>query len=249
MDSFILSIISVLIVSSISLIGVLILLKKISPESKVINILISFAAGALIGDAFIHLLPEYIELYGYTSELSLYIFIGIIIMLIVEAYFHSQHNHNAELVDDRRPLIARLNILSDAFHNLLDGFAIGVSFIISPEIGIATTIAVILHEIPQELADTAILVYSGWRRRKILLINFITALTALVGVLIVFISENLIEDIEKILLPVAIGQFLYISLASLVPEIHRRSNLKKYIGAILAFTLGIVVMYLLILAE
>lgn len=249
MESFIFSILSVLIVSSISLIGIFILLKRISPESKIINILISFAAGAIIGDAFIHLLPEYIELYGYTNELSIYIFVGIIFMMIVEAYFHSKHHHHEEEIDDRRPLIARLNLLSDAFHNFLDGLAIGVSFLISPEIGIATTIAVVLHEIPQELADTAILVYSGWSRRKILLMNFLTALTAVIGVLAVFVSENIIEGVEKILLPVAIGQFLYISLASLVPEIHRRSNIRKYFGAILAFILGIAVMYLLILAE
>lgn len=225
------------------------MLNRLKPNSYIVNILISFAAGALIGDAFIHLLPEYIELYGYSSELTFFIFAGIIFMLIVEAYFHSKHTHDSKSIDDRRPLLARLNLIGDGFHNFLDGIAIGASFLISPQVGLVTTLAVILHEIPQELADTSILLYSGWKRRKILLANFLTALTSLLGVVFVFVTINLIETAEKILIPFAIGQFLYISLATLIPEIHRKVGLQKYIFAIISFILGLGIMYLLIFIE
>jgi len=249
MENLVLSLISAFIVSLISFVGIFILLKTLTTESRLVHILISFAAGALIGDAFIHLLPEYIEIYSYSDQLSLFIFIGIILMLVIESYFHSRHEHDSELIDDRRPFIARLNLLSDAFHNFLDGIAIGASFLINPGVGLATAIAIALHEIPQELADVAVLVYSGWKRRRILIANFLIALTGILGVLIVFISENIIEGIEQILLPVAIGQFLYISVASLVPEIHRQATVKRYLLAIIAFLVGITAMYALTLFE
>lgn len=243
------SLLAALIVSLISLVGVLILLKRINPNSYVINVLISFAAGAIIGDAFIHLLPEYIELYGYSETLTFYIFFGIIFMFCVEAYFHSRHSHDSESIDDRRPFLARLNLIGDGFHNFLDGLAIGASFLVSPEVGVITTIAICLHEIPQELADTSILIYSGWRRSKIILANLLTALTSILGVIFVFVAVTLTDSAEQILIPFAIGQFLYISLATLVPEIHRSVSLKKYTIALLAFIVGILVMYSLLAFE
>lgn len=246
---FIYSLSAAIIVSLISLVGILILIKKINPRSFIINVLISFAAGAIIGDAFIHLLPEYIELYGYSETLTFYIFFGIVFMFCVEAYFHSRHKHDSSSTDDRRPFLARLNLIGDGFHNFLDGMAIGASFLISPEVGVITTLAIVLHEIPQELADTSILLYSGWRRRKIIIANLLTALTSVLGVIFVFIAVNLTESAEQILIPFAIGQFLYISLATLVPEIHRSVSLKKYSIALGAFVFGIIVMYSLLLIE
>ena len=245
MEALLYSLLGAIIVSLISFIGILILLTRITQKSYIINILISFAAGALIGDAFLHLFPEYIEIYGYTNYLTLFLFAGIILMLTIESYFHSKHSHSNESVDDRRPLMAKLNLISDGFHNFLDGIAIGASFLISPMVGAVTVFAIILHEIPQELADTSILLYSGWRKKKILLANFLTALTSVAGVLFVFLAVSLIETAEQILIPLAIGQFLYISLATLVPEIHRKVGFRKYIFSLSAFCLGILIMFLL----
>jgi zinc and cadmium transporter len=138
-----------------------------------------------------------------------------------------------------------LNIIGDGIHNFLDGVAIASSFLISPEIGIATTIAVIFHEIPQEIADVSVLVYSGWNKARILVINFLTALTAMLGVVLVFVLTNFIEDLEKYLVPVAAGQFIYIALADLLPVIHRKAGVKKYIVEIAAFIIGLIIMFLL----
>lgn len=249
MDPILIALGSTILVSSISFIGIFLLLRKLDPDSFFITILISFAAGTLLGDVFIHLLPEYIEMNSVSNEMTLFVLIGILFMMIVESFFHSKHNHDKGSEDDRRPFLARLNLLGDGIHNFLDGIAIGVSFLVSVEVGILTTIAVILHEIPQELADTSVLIYSGWKRKKILLANFIIGLTSVFGVIVVMIGERLVEGLEIILIPFAVGQFLYISLATLVPEIHRNSGHRRYLYTLIAFSIGILIMFSLTLLE
>jgi len=241
------------LVSLVSFVGIFFLIKRVS-KSIFITAFVSFAAGSLIGDVFFHLLPEHIELHGYTNESVLGILFGITIMLIIEAYLHCSHDSSTEIEviekehDHNHHLhnhLGKLNIIGDGIHNFLDGVAIASSFLISPEIGIATTIAVIFHEIPQEIADVSVLVYSGWNKARILVINFLTALTAMLGVVLVFVLTNFIEDLEKYLVPVAAGQFIYIALADLLPVIHRKAGVKKYIVEIAAFIIGLIIMFLL----
>lgn len=243
--------IATIIVSLISFVGIFVLIERIY-KSTFLTALISFAAGSLLGDVLIHLLPDHIENYGYNNETILGLLAGIIIMLIVEAYLHCSHDSEEELekiVDENvqshrgHSHLGKLNTIGDAVHNYLDGLAIAASFLVSPEIGIATTIAVIFHEIPQELADVSVLAFSGWTKKKILTINFLTALTALAGVITVYIVTNLNSDIEKFLIPLAAGQFIYIALADLLPVIHKKAGVKKYLVEILAFIVGIVIMY------
>lgn len=245
------SILATLFVSGVSLVSILILLTKLSTKNTLVTALVSFAAGSLIGDVFFHLLPEKLETGGYSNELAFGIIIGIIIMLLVEAYLHCSHDSSDELAQHHKEntQLAILNILGDAIHNFLDGIAIGISFLVNPATGIASTIAIIMHEIPQELADTSILIYSGWRRKKIVIINFLIALTAVSGAVSVFLLNNIFENIETFLVPVAIGQFLYIALADLLPVIHKKSGWKKYLIEISMFSFGILVMFLLTLLE
>lgn len=249
---FVYSIVATLLVSSVSFIGIIVLLQRIRKKSYIITALISFAAGSLLGDVFFHLIPEQIisEEPFLTNETILGILFGIILMLIVEAYFHCSHDSSEELENhEKHSHLAKLNLIGDGLHNFLDGLAIASSFLVSPSVGIATTIAVIMHEIPQELADVSILSYSGWSRVKILLSNFATALTSLLGVLVTFVLNSFIEHAEAILVPIAAGQFIYIALADLIPEIHKKSGVKKYILEISTFVVGIAVMYLLTLVE
>jgi len=256
MDIFLPLVASVL-VSLVSFVGIIVFVDKIY-KSVFITALISFAAGTLIGDVLLHLLPDHIEAYGYTNSTVLGIVIGILIMLIVEAYLHCSHDseHEMEVIEAENTHnhkghshLGNLNTIGDAIHNYLDGLAIAASFLISPEIGIATTIAVILHEIPQELADVSILAFSGWSKKKILLLNFFTALTSIAGVLTVFLLKSFDASIERLLIPVAIGQFIYIALADLLPVIHKKAGVKKYVTEIIAFIVGILIMFVLTLAE
>lgn len=249
---FINSILATLAISLVSFISIVVLLKKINSKSLIVTALVSFAAGSLTGDVFFHLLPEQIEhAEGYSLQLGFGIILGIILMLLVEAYLHCSHDSDEELEKHKKEnhRLAILNIIGDAIHNFLDGIAIAVSFLVSPAAGVASTIAIIMHEIPQELADASVLLYSGWKRSKILLFNFLTALTAVLGAISVFVLSSFIENIEIFLVPIAIGQFLYIALADLVPVIHKKNGWKKYFIEILMFIAGIGVMYLLTFME
>lgn len=254
---WILPILATALVSLVSFVGILVLVDKIY-KSVFLTALISFAAGSLIGDVFFHLLPEHIEAYDYTNETVVGLLAGIIIMLLVEAYLHCSHDSEEEIevIESEQTHnhkghshLGKLNIIGDAIHNYLDGIAIAVSFLISPEVGFATTFAVILHEIPQELADVSVLAFSGWSKKKILLLNFATALTAIAGVLTVFVLQNIDSTIEKFLIPVAAGQFIYIALADLLPVIHKKAGVKKYVVEIAAFIIGILIMFALTLLE
>lgn len=250
MDTFTNALLATLLVSTVSFIGVFVLLKN--TLTPLTTAMISFAAGTLVGDAFLHLLPEHIETFGYSTKTVAFIFGGILIMLIIEAYFHCSHDSSEEIEHhehSKKGVLANLNIIGDGMHNFLDGLAIASSFLISPAVGFSSTIAIILHEIPQELADASILSYSGWKRKKILIFNFLTALTALLGVLFVYVVKSKVDHAEQYLVPLAIGQFIYISLADLLPEIHKKSGVKKYILEIGMFIGGLLVMYLLTLAE
>lgn len=240
-------------VSIISFVGIILLINKLH-KSTFLTALISFAAGSLIGDVFFHLLPEHIENFGYTNDTVFGIIAGILIMFITEAYLHCSHDSSKEVEEfeekhEQHFHLGSLNTISDALHNFLDGIALGASFLISPEVGIATTIAIILHEIPQELADVSVLAYAGWKRSKILFINFLTALTSVAGVVTVFVLQNINEDLERFLIPLAIGQFIYVALADLLPVIHKKAGLKKYLLEIVAFIIGIGIMFLLTLGE
>lgn len=259
---FIQSIGATVIVSLISLVGVILFFRKLTSKSLLISLLVSFAAGTLLGDSFFHLLGESIEEMGFSVDIIISLFLGIIFMLIVESTIHQHHHHLDNEEDDNHlnnsrnlkkdtvnKRLAGVNLVGDSVHNILDGIAIATSFLVNPTVGIATTIAVILHEIPQELADAGILIYSGWHRKKVLIANFLVALTSILGVILVFVLDNLIEGISSLLIPFAAGQFIYIALVNLVPEIHKESNRFKYILRILSFILGITVMYIFTLFE
>lgn len=237
-----------IIVSLISFVGIAILFKNLSSKNLVLTALISFAAGSLLGDAFIHLLGESVEKTGYNLELIFSILFGILVMLIIEAIIHCSHD-SANEIEDKPHHLSKMNIIGDGVHNFLDGIAIAASFLVSPEVGIATTIAVILHEIPQELADVSVLIYSGWGKRKVLIINFLTALMAVFGALFAFGLSEFSSELEKYLVPFAAGQFIYIALADLLPVIHKKSGIKKYLVEILMFILGIGIMFALTFVE
>jgi len=144
------SIFSVLIVSLISLIGVFTLGFHNRGINKILVYLVSFSAGALLGDAFLHLLPESVAVSGFTLNLSLYVLSGIVIFFVLEKFVHWQHCHTHVGGDHIHPFTYMV-LVGDALHNFIDGIVIAASYLVSVPAGIATTIAVLLHEIPQQL--------------------------------------------------------------------------------------------------
>ncbi|MDD3662466.1 MAG: ZIP family metal transporter [Candidatus Pacebacteria bacterium] len=239
---------SVFIVSLVSFVGILFLSLKEDKLKKYTSIFISLAVGALLGGAFIHIIPESFESFDNSSSVGILIIIGILIFFILEKVLH-WHHHGEDKEKKHIHPVGKLILLSDGVHNFVDGLIIGASFLLSVPLGIATTVAVILHEIPQEIGDFAVLLHSGYSRKKALLYNFISALMAVVGVLFVFIFGSIIDSFVGLILPIAAGGFIYISIADLIPELHKDKNLKHTILQILIGAVGVFSMMLLTLLE
>ena len=210
--------------------------------------MVAFSAGALLGDAFIHLIPEAIGEEGVSIQTSMLITTGILIFFVLEKIIHWRHCHQVGCEEHIHHL-GMMNFIGDGVHNAIDGMLIAGSFMLSPEIGITTTIAVILHEIPQEIGDFGVLLYSGIKAKKALLMNFASALFAIIGALIVLILGTKIENITQIIIPITAGGFIYIAGADLIPELHKEVKLSKSLIQFISILMGIGLMTLLLVLE
>lgn len=247
-DSWKYSILSVSLVSVIALIGIITLSIKSNLLKKIIMYLVSFSAGALLGDVFIHLLPEVTTDFGFTTKVSILILAGFLASFFLEKIIHWNHCHKPTSKKHIHP-VAYLNLIGDAFHNLIDGVTIATSYLISIPVGIATTIAVIFHEIPQEIGDFGILIHGGFSKAKALMLNFLTALTAVLGAILALVIGNYINNLTLYLIPIASGNLIYIAASDLIPELHKEINIKKSIIQSTFFILGILVMFSLKLID
>lgn len=247
------TLLSVAIVSLISFGGVVTLSANVGRLNRMLIYLVSFSAGALFGDVFIHLLPEFFALNGFSLATSLFILAGIVSFFVLEKIIHWHHHHDIEHDDecaDRPHPFALVNLVGDGFHNFLDGLIIAASYLLSVPVGIATTIAVVLHEIPQEIGDFGILLHGGFKVRQALLFNFLSALAAVAGGLSAFALAGGPVAIETMLVPFSAGGFIYIAGSDLIPELHKERALDASLLQLAAFIAGIAVMLgLLFVAE
>ena len=196
-------------------------------------------AGALMGGAFIHLLPESVENSG--AEMLLFALFGFVLFFIIEKVLFWRHCHDGKCdVHTFR----YMNLIGDAVHNFIDGLILAVSFVVSVGLGISATIAIAFHEIPQEIGDFGVLVYGGYTRRKALTLNFIIALTAVLGGVVGYVISRHVEEVIGFLLAFAAGGFIYIAATDLVPEIKKEVDVRKSITTILVFIGGIALMWL-----
>ena len=247
MDSiFLYTLGSVFLVSIMSFVGVFTLAMKTKHLEKILLFLVSFSAGALFGDTFIHLLPEAVNEFGFGLEVSLYLLLGIILFFIMEKFICWRHCHIPTSTHHPHP-IATMNLIGDFVHNFIDGLVIAASYMASIPLGIATTIAVLLHEIPQEIGDFGILIHGGFSKKKAIMFNFLSALAAVLGALIALYIGITSEHMLSVLIPFAAGGFIYIAGSDLIPELHKETNPKKSIIQLLAMLLGIGVMMALVL--
>ncbi|OGJ01625.1 hypothetical protein A3G98_01350 [Candidatus Nomurabacteria bacterium RIFCSPLOWO2_12_FULL_37_8] len=211
-------------------------------------LLVSLAVGALLGDAFIHLIPEAFETSSNPLTVSLLVIAGLVVFFILEKFMHWHHHGDDTQEQDIHP-VGKLVLLSDGVHNFIDGIIIGISFLVSVPLGIATTLAVILHEIPQEIGDFAVLLHAGYTRKRALWLNFLSALTAVLGTLVAFMLGEAGESFTNWVLPIAAGGFIYIAVADLIPELHKTKKINHSFFQLLALILGVVLMVGLVFLE
>lgn len=239
---------SVLLISILSVIGVTAILFTKEKLKSILLCLVAFSAGALLGDAMLHLIPEAIEEKGFSNAISLYVIAGILIFFILEKIIHWRHCH--EISCDTHPHhLATMNLVGDGIHNLIDGMVIAGSYSVSIELGITTTIAVILHEIPQEIGDFGILLYAGIKPAKAVVYNFVSALFAILGTIITLAIGTHIENFTSIIIPLTAGGFIYIASSDLIPELHKEIKLSKSLLQFTSILMGIGLMMLLLLGE
>lgn len=239
--------ISTFLVSLIAFIGLLTLFLKGKLLDAILPFLVAFAAGSLIGNAFLHLIPEAIIDIGVEEELLLrsflYLIFGFSIFFVLEQFIR-WHHHHAREHPDIMPF-SYLILISDGLHNFIDGLVIAGAFIVSLPLGITTSLAVAFHEIPQEIGDFGILVYGGFKKTRALFLNFLSAVAAVLGGLAGFFLSQKIGGSIVYLLPFAAGNFIYIASADLIPEIKHKQNPKESLAHFLFFLLGILLMLLI----
>jgi len=235
------SLASVVGISLVSLVGIVTIVLRAHHLKRILMYFVSFSAGGLLGDAMIHLLPEAVEKSGFTIMLSMYILLGMVFSFIMEKFIQWRHCHEPTSDEHLHPL-ATMNLFGDAVHNFIDGLIIGASYLISIPVGIATTLAVLFHEIPQEIGDFGVLLHSGLSKGKALWYNFLTAVTSILGVGVAFLL-NSTGSLTEWLIPFAAGAFIYIASADLIPEMHKETKAGKSLLQLVFFLLGIGVMY------
>lgn len=242
------SLVSVTVVSLLSLVGVFTLSINKKRLQDMLLYLVSFSAGALLGDIFIHLIPELAEEGGFELSLSFYILLGIVGTFVIEKIIHWQHAQDSNKHKHLHP-VTFLTLFGDGVHNFIDGAIIAASYMVGFQVGIATTIAVILHEIPQEIGNFGVLIHGGFTRGKALFYNFLSALTAILGTVIVLILGTQVEGSLGALTAFTAGTFIYIAGADLIPELHKEVSVRKNIIQFVWLLLGIAVMYSLLFLE
>jgi zinc and cadmium transporter len=232
--------VSVFVVSVISLVGILTLSLKEKILDKVLFVLIAVAAGTLLGAAFMDLIPEAMERGG--QNVFLYVLSGIVAFFVLERFIFWHHCHDGKCDIHA---FSYLNLVGDGVHNLIDGLVITAAYLTSIPLGFATTIAIALHEIPQEIGDFAILVYGGFSKKKALFYNFLSALAAFVGVVLAYLFSSS-GEFFTFFLAFAAGGFIYIASADIMPELQKEMEFRKSFLQLICLIGGIALMWAVI---
>jgi zinc and cadmium transporter len=240
-------VIATLIVSLISFIGALTLFLKEKTLDKILLLLVALSAGALLGGAFLDLIPEAIVKVGMAENslflVFLYLIFGFCAFFVLEKYIKWHHHHSISHPEIKS--FSYLILISDSIHNFIDGLIIAGAFVASFPVGLATTVAVIFHEIPHELGNFGVLIYGGFTRARALFFNFASAIFAILGGIFGFLLSEKLANSAVFLLAFAAGGFIYIAATDLVPRINEEENSKKSIGHFLVFLTGIAIMALM----
>lgn len=210
--------------------------------------LVSFSAGMLLSAAFIHVLPEAFESQAGAHALFATLLGGLLFFFLLEKVelFRHSHHHEHDDHDHHHGFDAEqagrggwVVLVGDSVHNFCDGVLIAAAFLADPAIGVVTALAVIAHEIPQEVGDYIVLVNAGFSRRKALLYNALSGLAAVVGGVLGYFAAGSFADALPYLLVVACASFIYVAVADLIPQLQRRRSLRDALSQMLWIAAGL----------
>jgi zinc and cadmium transporter len=233
------AILATFVISLLSLAGVITFVVKKEILNKISLLLVAFSAGALLGGAFFHLLPESLEISNGLRPF-IYLVSGIILFFILERFLKWHHCHESGECEVHT--FTYMSLFGDGIHNFIDGMVIVSAFAVSFDLGLVTTIAVSAHELPQEFGDFGVLIHGGFSRAKALFWNFASSVTAVLGAVVGYLMIDSFENIASFLLPFAAGGFIYIAMSDLVPELHKEARLSKSVVSFVFFVFGVAFM-------
>jgi len=243
------SLTAVVIISMVSILAIYWLISHIPNFSRFVTPLVSLAVGSLLGDAFIHLLPEANESITNPTLVSLLTIFGILIFFSIEKFVRWHHCHDPDCSEGKSAIVP-VSLIGESIHNFIDGVIIAGSFIISPKLGIATSLAVLLHEIPQEVGDFGIYTHQGLSLKKSLNLNLLSATASLLGVIVAFIVGSSIATSTVYVLPITAGGFIYLAASDLIPELHEHKETSAHsFLQILYLLAGVALMFSLLYLE
>ena len=234
---------STFFISLIAWVGALVLFLKEELLDKILLVLVALSAGGLIGGAFLHLLPEAISRVEATSSATLnlfsYLLLGFCLFFVLEQFIKWCHEHYG--IHQKKP-VSYLVLISDLVHNFIDGLVIAGSFMVGFPVGVVTTFAIALHEIPQEIGDFGVLIYGGFRKTRALIWNYISAITVIFGGIAGYYLSAILNGSAVLLLPFAAGNFIYIAASDLIPEIKHGEDVRRNLLHFFTFVIGILLM-------
>ena len=249
MSDLISIIIATSVVSLFSLGGIFALSLKQKTLHGFLFVLVAFSAGSILGAAYFDLLPEAINLVE-GSVVFIYITVGFVFFFFLERfiYWYHGHGHEADLsakFPDKAATkgFAYLNLIGDGIHNFIDGMIIAASFLIGFSVGLATTVAVIFHELPQEMGDYGILIYGGFKRSMALLLNFAVAIIVVLGGISAILFIETVEALSGLLIAFSAGGFIYLAASELIPELQQEKSFKRSVIQYITFILGMVLIW------
>lgn len=241
MDPLVWILLSTFLISLLAWIGILTFFLKEELLDRILLVLVALAAGALIGGAFLHLLPRAIRAYGVDNTLPLFLalLVGFCLFYVLEQFIHWHHHHDTT---HERDAVSYLVLFSDTLHNFIDGLVIAGSFLVGVDVGLVTVAAIGLHEIPQEIGDFGVLVYGGFDRFHALVLNYLTQATVILGGLVGYALASVAGNVPNVLLPFAAGNFIYIASSDLIPEIKHEEDVLQAALYFAVFVAGILLM-------
>ena len=228
------------LVGLVSLVGLALLPLREKLLDKIMFFVMSFAIGAIFAAAFFDLLPEALGKLGSKTVFAATL-AGILCFFLLERIVRWHHGHHVN--HEHEKPFAQLILVGDALHNFFDGIAISAAFLTSLPVGVSTTFAIIMHEIPHELSNYTLLLYGGFSREKALFYNFLSALIALVGAALFYYLSTIVSDLEALGIAFTAGTFIYIAGTDLVPELHNEENPRKSVLQFAAILVGIAVIW------
>jgi len=235
---------SAMLLWAVSLVGALAMVVNVERLNKVISHLVSFAVGALLGGAFLHLIPQAFSYESHVSETPIYIIVGLLLFFVLERFLHLHHEHHVDGEPARPKPVVTMSVIGGGMHNFVDGMLVAAAYGVSFESGLVTTVAILLHQVPQEMGDFGVLVQGGLSPKRALLYNFASGTGAVIGAVFSIMIGGIAEQYSPMLLALTAGAFIYIAASDLIPELHRAPGRKAALQQLVLIVAGVAVMML-----